>query len=189
MWLLGARKFEVRGIGRRAMVSDKSPRGASTAMKAVLRPISILLGMLILLVPAPSVARPPGMAVSRVAISRNGARSLDVSGEESAAFCRRFRLMPADVRTFFALAGRVDARAFTHDLSMSRCHAAGTLTLKTGVRARWFVDLERRGSLVLLGGRTLYFYCLDCRSRKFDEVDDDDREMAKALFRVAPKGR
>jgi hypothetical protein len=158
-------------------------------METVLRPISALVAMFIILFPAPSVAGPSGMAVGRVAISANGARSLDVSGDETPAFCRRFHLVPADVRIFFALAGRVDGRAFTHDLSMSRCHAAGTLTLATGARARWFIDLERRGSLVVPGGRTLYFYCLACRSSKFDEVDDDDREMAKALFRVAPKGR
>ncbi|WP_420136820.1 hypothetical protein [Sphingomonas sp.] len=156
-------------------------------MKAFARSPGAVLALLVILAPAPSAARRQGMAVGRVTITANGARSLDVSGDETPAFCRAFRLVPADVRTFFAVAGRVDERAFTHDLSMSRCHAAGTLTLKTGARARWFIDLERRGSLVLPGGRTLYFYCLACRSSKFDDVYEDDRALAKALWRGPPK--
>ena len=127
---------------------------------------------------APTAAPARGIAIERLRITENGARSNQVSGDETIAACRRFRLTAAEVRGFFALARRVDDIAFHHDLSMSRCHAAGRLRLSDGRRGRWFVDLERRGSLRLANGQTLYFYCLACRSPCFDAVDDDDRVIA-----------
>jgi hypothetical protein len=149
-------------------------------MVSMIRPLARLLGLAALLGNVAPAAATTGIAVRKVAIFANGARSSD----ETAAACRRFQLAPADVRTFFAYARRVNARAFHHDLSMSRCHAAGTLKLASGTRARWFIDLERRGSLRLTSGRVLYYYCMTCRSAKFDEVDDDDRATAEALFRA-----
>ena len=158
-------------------------------MVSLIRSVTCLFGAAALLAHAMPAAATARMAVGKVTISANGARSNEVSGDETAAACRRFRLAPTDVRSFFAGARRVDARAFHHDLSMSRCHAAGTLKLASGGSARWFIDLERRGSLSLPSGRTLYFYCLACRSPKFDEVDDEDREMAEALFRASKPQR
>lgn len=100
-------------------------------------------------------------------------------GDERIAACGRVRLSANDVRGFFGAARRVDRIAF-HDLPMSRCHAAGSPRLRDGTRGRWFVHLERRGSLRLADGRTWYFFCLACRSSRFDPVDEDDRAIAIA---------
>lgn len=129
-------------------------------------------------VAASAATAPPGLVATRIGIDRNGARSNDVSGEETAAACARFRLTRRDVWTYLTTATRVDARAFHHDLSMSRCHARGTVTLADGRRARWFIDLERRGALYLTGGRTLYFYCGACTARAYDEADAEDIAIA-----------
>ena len=124
-----------------------------------------------------------GVDVERVTIQANGARSDAVTGDESVASCRRFQLTPADVRGYFAQAAPVERRAFEHDLNMSRCHARGVLQTARGRQARWFIDLERRGRLEFAGGLRLHFFCPDCTSSKFDELDDDDRENARSLLR------
>ena len=146
------------------------------------------LALAALLLAAPPVVA-QGLAVERVTILANGARSDAVSGEESAARCHRFRLRPDEVRAFFARAGRVDARAFHHDLNMSRCHARGRLRLADGRRGEWFIDLERRGSLTLAGVPPRYVFCLDCTSRKFEMLDAEDREAGLATIRAFARPR
>ncbi|WP_131819141.1 hypothetical protein [Sphingomonas jatrophae] len=127
--------------------------------------------------------------VTAVTIQRNGARSAAVSGDESAAYCRRFRLTPAEVRGYFRDADPVDQQAYVHDLDMSRCHAAGTVRLADGRRGRWTIDLARRGMLTIAGRPARYFYCLSCRSPKFDEVDAETADTARDLIRRARKAR
>jgi hypothetical protein len=139
---------------------------------------------LVVAIAAVITAAAPPVAVDRVVITRNGARSDEVSGDETTAVCRRFRLDAADVRRYFASAARVDQHAFIHDLDESRCHAAGTLRI-AGRSARWFIDRERRGSLTFPDGSARYFYCLACRSPRFDEVDDETRATATALIAAA----
>ncbi|WP_338664378.1 hypothetical protein VQH23_04260 [Pararoseomonas sp. SCSIO 73927] len=130
---------------------------------------------LALLVAGPAAARLPG-PVSEVRITANGARGDDVSGEETAAQCARFRLRPRDVRAYFAAARRVDARAYHHDLEMSRCHAAGTLTLPDGRRGTWRIDRERRGIVRLGDGGITYLHCPRCAARGFEPVHDPERD-------------
>lgn len=111
-------------------------------------------------------------SITSVRINQNGARSNDVSGDETVAFCRRFRLSNDDVRQFFDRAERVDERAFRHDLDMSRCHARGELLFRDGRRASWFIDLERRGSLEFRSAQApLFFVCPKCSSARYDSLD------------------
>lgn len=82
-------------------------------------------------VPDPSVNRLPGR-VAAAAITTNSARGDGVSGDETAASCATFRLRPRDVWQYFAVAGVVDARAYHHDLEMSRCHAEAVVGFHNG---------------------------------------------------------
>ena len=131
-----------------------------------------------------SAGATPGSA-GPVTIQRNGAWSSGVSGDETPAACRRFHLTVAQVRGFFARAERVDKRAFHHDLDMSRCYAGGTIRLADGRAAKWFIDLERRGSLTFANGTTQYSYCLSCPSPPFDEQDEETADNARMLIRAA----
>jgi hypothetical protein len=115
-------------------------------------------------------------AVAAVSITANGARGNDVSGDETAAMCSRFRLQLRDVRAYFARAQPVDARAYHHDLEMSRCHAEGRVAFVNGQRGRWRIDQERR-SLVLLPGRVpILLYCPRCTTPAFAPVYDPERD-------------
>lgn len=114
--------------------------------------------------------------VIKVTITQNGARSNSVSGDETAAMCSRFRLTPAAVRQYFARSVRASTREYSHDLEMSRCYAAGTVTFSDGTNGHWFIDLERRGELILAGNRRVFYYCKSCTSPPFDEPYDPDKE-------------
>ena len=126
-------------------------------------------------VPDLSVNRLPGR-VTAADITTNGARGDGVSGDETAASCATFRLRPKDVRQYFAVAEGVDARAYHHDLEMSRCHAEGVVRFRNGERGRWSIDRERRGLVVLREGKTVYLYCPRCTARVFEPVYDPDRD-------------
>lgn len=117
----------------------------------------------------------PGRVAS-FTITANGARSNDVSGEETAWLCSRFRLRRQDVQAFFAVAQIVDARAYHHDLEISRCHAAGRVRFGNGAEGQWRIDMERRGLLRLHDGRSIFLYCPRCTARAFEPVYDPDRE-------------
>jgi hypothetical protein len=125
-------------------------------------------------------ATPAASKVIAMSITRNGARSNAVSGDETAAQCSRFKLTPRDVHEFFAKAVRASVREYTHDLEMSRCYAEGTIAFANGVKGRWFIDLERRGELVLPGARSdansIFYYCKRCAAPPFDDVYDPDKE-------------
>ena len=49
------------------------------------------------------------MAVTALSVTANGARGDDVSGDETAASCARFRLRLRDLRAYFRLARTVDS--------------------------------------------------------------------------------
>lgn len=127
-----------------------------------------------------AAASTPAPRVTALSITHNGARSKGVSGDETAAMCSRFRPTMGDVRSFFAKARRASVREYTHDLAMSRCYAGGRIAFADGVSGRWFIDLERRGALMLRGPRTdantIYYYCKRCASPPFDEVYDPDKD-------------
>ncbi len=80
----------------------------------------------------PGPARLLPAPVPSVTVVANGARSDGVSGEETARICSNFRLSQREVRSFFATAQPVDARAYHHDLLMSRCHAVGLARFRNG---------------------------------------------------------
>ena len=123
----------------------------------------------------PSVTRLPGR-VAAADITTNGARGDGVSGDETAASCATFRLRPKDVRQYFAVAGVVDARAYHHDLEVSRCHAEGFVRFRNVKRGQWSIDRERRGLVVLRGGEAVYLYCPRCTARVFEPVYDPERD-------------
>lgn len=123
----------------------------------------------------PLAWRATGPATS-ITITANGARSLDVSGEETAAACSRFLLRAKDVREFFKVAQPVDFRAYHHDLEMSRCHARGRIRFADGSGGHFWIDRERRGRLLLTSGRTIFLYCRRCTARLFEPVYDPDRD-------------
>lgn len=140
-----------------------------------------LLAAPLLVVPllaARAEAPPAGLPapVTSLSIAANGLRGEDVSGEETAADCARFRLRRRDVAEFLARARPVDARAYHHDLEMSRCHARGTLRLADGRRGRWRIDRERRGAILLDGAGPVYLHCPGCAARGFEPVYDPDRD-------------
>ncbi|MCR0985063.1 hypothetical protein [Roseomonas populi] len=137
------------------------------------RAVTLLLA--VLAVGPATAARLPG-PVSDIRITANGARGNDVSGEETAAQCARFRLRPREVRAYFAAARRVDARAYYHDLEMSRCHAEGLVTLADGRRARWRIDRERRGIVLPRGGTAIYLSCPRCTAQAFERVYDPEQD-------------
>lgn len=113
----------------------------------------------------------PAYASSRamvVTITENGARSNNVSGDETPALCSAFTLTKSDVEQFFRQSKRVTARDYNHDLEMSRCYAAGRVSYPNGSRGRWWIDMERRGLLILNNGQRTYYYCRACTSSRFD---------------------
>ena len=103
-----------------------------------------------------------------VTITENGARSNSVSGNETPALCSTFSLTKRDVEQFFKQAKRVTARDYNHDLEMSRCYAAGRVLYPNGFRGRWWIDMERRGLLILNNGQRIHYYCRACTSSRFD---------------------
>jgi len=109
-------------------------------------------------------------------ITTNGARSDDVSGDETAASCAEFRLRPRDVWAYFAATLPVDARAYHHDLEMSRCRAGGAIRLRNGERGQWSIDRERRGLVMLEDGRPFYLYCPRCTAKVYEPVYDPDHD-------------
>ena len=119
---------------------------------------------------------PPTPPIRALAITANGAWSDGVSGDETPAQCAPFRLTMRDIRQYFARARRVDARAYHHDLEMSRCQVEGTAILAHGVRGRWWIDQERRGLLLLPDGTPFHFYCPACTSRRYERVYDPARD-------------
>ena len=126
-------------------------------------------------VPEPAVNRLPGR-VAAADITTNGARGEGVSGDETAASCATFRLRPKDARQYFAIAGVVDARAYHHDLEMSRCHAEGVVRFRNGERGQWWIDRERRGLVLLSGDRPVYLYCPRCTAKVFEPIYDPERD-------------
>ena len=125
----------------------------------------------------PAMAEPARLpaSVSAVSITANGARGDDVSGDETAATCARFRLRVRDVRAFFRLARPVDERAYYHDLKMSRCRAEGRVTFADGRRGRWRIDRERRGLVLLPGRAPVLLHCPRCTTRAFEPIWDPER--------------
>ncbi|MBP0494259.1 hypothetical protein [Roseomonas indoligenes] len=132
--------------------------------------------LLTLLAAGPVAATGLPGPVSDIRITVNGARGNDVSGEETAAQCARFRLRQREVRAYFATARLVDERAYHHDLEMSRCHAEGLVTLADGRRGRWRIDRERRGIVALEGGDVILLHCPRCTARAFEPVHDPERD-------------
>lgn len=131
------------------------------------------------------MAATPRLVATRIAVTANGARSASVSSDETRAYCARFKLDKRDVREYFTHAGRVDSQAYNHDLDMSRCHAAGNVQFTNSLKGYWTIDQARRGLLRLENGKQLYFYCVDCTSRKFDPLGDEDRQNGRALIRAS----
>jgi hypothetical protein len=126
-------------------------------------------------VPDPSANRLPGR-VAAATITTNGARGDGVSGDETVASCAAFRLRPRDVWHYFAVARIVDARAYHHDLEMSRCHAEGVVRFRNGERGQWSIDRERRCLVVLQDGQPIYLYCPRCTAKVFEPVYDPDHD-------------
>ena len=114
---------------------------------------------------APANATRKGMVLT---ITENGARSNSVSGNETPALCSTFSLTKRDVEQFFKQSKRVTARDYNHDLEMSRCYAAGRVLYPNGSRGRWWIDMERRGLLILNNGQRIHYYCRACTSSRFD---------------------
>lgn len=111
--------------------------------------------------------------ISEIEFFENGARSSNVSSDETEPYCREFQLTEADVRQFFSLARVATEREFLHDLMMSRCFSRGTLAFENGTRTTWWIDRARRGALGN-PGNTTYYYCNDCTPSVFMEPCDVD---------------
>ncbi|MFA8324088.1 hypothetical protein [Burkholderia ubonensis] len=107
------------------------------------------------------------VAPKSVEITKNGARSEYMSGNETADMCRSFVLRPADVRAFFKRARRVTEREYGHDLVAANCYAEGKAHFADGGTATWQIDHARRGFVSMPDGSTLYPYCPKCRANVF----------------------
>lgn len=102
-----------------------------------------------------------------VEITKNGAWTDRISGDEGVDFCRAFVLKTQDVREFFEKARRVSERQYGHDLPAARCYAEGEVTFSNGVRGQWEIDQARRGVVVMPDGTAAYLYCSRCRTKVF----------------------
>lgn len=138
----------------------------------------------VLLLTLTAAIQPQSPAVpTRVTIEANGQWTTEVSGEETVRDCATFRPTARQIRDYFAAAIPVDTRAYNHDLSMSRCHARGSA--RFGDRtAEWRIDRARRGMALFANGERRYFYCVTCPAPPFEEVSDEDREIAVELIKA-----
>ncbi|WP_157636292.1 hypothetical protein [Burkholderia ubonensis] len=102
-----------------------------------------------------------------IEITRNGAWSADISGDERADACSAFILRQADVGAFFKRASRVTERAYSHDLDSANCYAEGRARLANGGVVKWKIDQARRGFVSMPNGRTIYLYCPRCQTDWF----------------------
>lgn len=116
-------------------------------------------------------ALPPSYKVSRIRsvhIRENGAWAKDLSSsDETESECSAFVLCEKDVRDFFRSSRPIDWYTWDY-LPYTRCHAIGEITFVNGDKGRWFIDRNRRGSLMLADGRLGYFYGEKARAKVFD---------------------
>lgn len=111
--------------------------------------------------------------VKTVSNIKNAAWSDNISSDETPESCANFVLTKKNIREFFRIARQASEREYGHDLSMSRCFAAGEVSFANGDKGQWKIDRARRGLLTLSDGRAAYFYCAKCRPKVFAEPCDE----------------
>ena len=72
-----------------------------------------------------------------------------------------------DVSAFFRHARRVTERVYGHDWVAADCYVEGKASRADGDPAKGKIDQARRGFVSLPDGRTVYRYCLTCRTELF----------------------
>jgi hypothetical protein len=80
--------------------------------------------------------------------------------------CGNFRLSTKQLLYYFKNAREVLIGTYAHDLDYAPCHVTGKLMLKSGITAKWKIELSGRGSIDFDDGRYMFLDCERCVTRR-----------------------